>query len=37
MKKDDNKIILVPTLFPMSLFLPFATLSKPIWLTLFLV
>ena len=34
MKHDQNKINLSPFLFPMSLFLPFATLSKPILLTL---
>ena len=34
MKHDENKINLSSVLFPMSLFLPFATLSKPILLTL---
>ena len=35
MKHDENKINLSPFLFPMSLFFaPFATLSKPILLTL---
>ena len=33
-KHDENKIDLSPFLYPMSLFLPFATMSKPILLTL---
>ena len=33
-KHDENKINLSPFLFPMSLFLPLATLSKPILLRL---
>ena len=37
MKHYYNKINLGPILFPMSLFLSFATLSKPIWLALCLV
>ena len=37
MKHDDKKNNLAPILFPVSLFLSFATLSKPILLTLCLV
>ena len=34
MKHADNQINLDPILFPMSLFLSFATLNNSVWLTL---
>ena len=37
MKHDENKINLSSFLFPMLLFLPFATLSKPIFADALLV
>ena len=36
MEHADNQINLSPILYLMSLFLSFATLSKPMWLTLYL-